>query len=131
MSWQLIGDGLGIAALLTAILIYSRVHGVEASVQILKDANEGLVTANGLAVAEREQMRAQFTQKLHEQELDCQTKLSVLDGKMDVLVGDFGDHIAARVTESLIARELIVANATTVAANAAAAAAQPDGIAPA
>lgn len=96
-----IGGIVGLGALISAVIIYGRVTGLQASVSLFSQANTELRAANEAGQSERASLRHEFTDKLHAQELECERKIAHLEGQVSALTDGLADKIVTAVTTAL------------------------------
>jgi hypothetical protein len=84
----------GGAAMVWAV---GKVRGVETSITILNDANDGLRKVINDLERKEARDREHFQLQLHAQEKDCATKIAKLEGQVDTLTGGLADRIIAAV----------------------------------
>lgn len=101
---------LAVSGALALVWALAKVKGVEASVGILNEANEGLRAANRDLVAQQARDREHFQLQLHQQEKDCTAaiasaerdciaKVSKLEGQMEAVTGGLADKLVTAVLE--------------------------------
>lgn len=92
---------IGIVTVAASVRALAKARGVEASVELLTTANEGLRQANADMSAQRALDRDSFRDQLHAQELECQKQIAELRGEVSVLTGGLAGEIIAAVVAAL------------------------------
>lgn len=98
---EALGGLLGVGSLIGAVVVYGRVNGLQASVSLFSQANTELRAGNEAGQIERGAMRAEFTEKLHTQELECAKQIARLEGQVAALTDGLADRIINAVMTGL------------------------------
>lgn len=94
-------EAVGLLVLLigafAAVSALSKARGIEASVDLLTTANDGLREANADLERQIDNDRAEFRDRLHTQELDCSTQIAELRGRISALTNGIATEIVDAV----------------------------------